>query len=96
MVVYAKSVACPIRHGGAAFGASSAFSSLSSFISFLPLIPIECCGTWVYVLSFLSGLIGAGASGFLLNNELIVEAGGLGAMLSQSSLPTSHSAGGWR
>ena len=77
LLAYARSRACGVRYKGAALGASGLFSSLSSFLSFMSLIPLGCCGTWIYVLSFLPGLIGAGASGFLIANSALIEAASL-------------------
>lgn len=77
LITYAKVKGCPVRHGAAASGTSGFFSGLSSFLSFLSLIPVGCCGTWIYVLSFLPGLVGVGASGFLITHGLELEATGL-------------------
>jgi hypothetical protein len=77
LLAYAKDKACLVRYRGTVVGASSFFSGFSSFLSFLALIPVGCCGTWIYVLSFLPGLIGAGASGFLIRNGLQFEFLGL-------------------
>jgi hypothetical protein len=77
LLAYAKDRACSIRYRGAVTGASGFSSGLSSFLSFLSLIPVGCCGSWVYVLSFLPGLIGAGASGFLIGKSLEIEVAGM-------------------
>jgi hypothetical protein len=77
LLAYAKDKACSIRYRGTAVGASGFFSGLSSFLSFLSLIPIGCCGTWIYVISFLPGLVGASASGFLIGNSTQIEVAGL-------------------
>jgi hypothetical protein len=76
----ARSRACAVKHGRTAASASGFFSGLSSLVSFVTLIPLGCCGTWVYVLSFLPGLIGTGASGFLVAESLQLEVAGLGLM----------------
>lgn len=80
LLAHAKKRACSVKHKGPVVGVSGLFSSLSSFLSFLSLIPVGCCGSWIYVLSFLPGLIGAGASGFLLANSFRIEVAGLGLM----------------
>ncbi len=77
LLAYAKDKACPVRYKGTIIGASGFFSGLSSFLSFLSLIPVGCCGTWIYVLAFLPGLIGTSASGFLIRNGLQFEFLGL-------------------
>ncbi|MDE1852522.1 MAG: hypothetical protein KGI38_02110 [Thaumarchaeota archaeon] len=80
LLAYARARACTIGHGAAAVGTSGILSGLSSFVSFLSLIPLGCCGTWVYILSFLPGLIGAGSSGFLIDNGFQLELASLGLM----------------
>jgi hypothetical protein len=80
LVSYANERGCSLKHRRAASGASGFLAGLSSFVSFLALIPLGCCGTWVYLVSFLPGFIGAGASGFILANGLQFEVLGLGLM----------------
>jgi hypothetical protein len=77
LLAYAKTRACSVRYKSSVIGASGFFSGLSSFLSFLSLIPVGCCGTWIYVISFLPGLVGASASGFLIENSLEIEVAGL-------------------
>ncbi len=77
LLAYARKMACLVKYKGTALGASGLFSGLSSFLSFLSLIPLGCCGTWIYVISFLPGLLGAGASGFLLANSPQIESASL-------------------
>lgn len=77
LLAYAQGKACTIRYRATTLGVSGFFSGLSSFLSFLSLIPVGCCGTWIYVLSFMPGLVGAGASGFLIANSSQIEAAGL-------------------
>jgi hypothetical protein len=84
LLSYAKAKACSLRNRNAVIGASGFFSGLSSFLSFLSLIPVGCCGTWVYVISFMPGLIGAGASGFLVRNSVQIE--GLSLALMATSV----------
>ena len=73
LLSFAKTKACSIRYKGAVIGTSGFFSGLSSFLSFLSLIPVGCCGTWIYIISFLPGLIGVSASGFLTGNSLQIQ-----------------------
>jgi len=77
LLAFAKVKGCSVRYGRTSAGASGLFSGLSSFLSFLSLISVGCCGSWIYVLSFLPGLIGAGASGFLIRNGIQFEFLGL-------------------
>jgi hypothetical protein len=77
LLSYARSKACGVKYGRTAVGASGIFSGFSSFFSFLALIPVGCCGTWLYLLSFLPGLIGVGASGFLVGNSVTLQVASL-------------------
>jgi hypothetical protein len=49
--------------GGAGSGAGTAFSS---FLSFFSLVPLGCCGTWLYILSFLPSILGGTLSATLI------------------------------
>ncbi len=62
---YAKTAGCNVRRKSLG-GSTGAFAALSSFFSYLALIPVGCCGLWLYVLSLLPGLIGVTASAFLI------------------------------
>jgi len=77
LVAYAKEKGCPVARGRTSSGTTGILSGLSSFLSFLSLIPLGCCGTWLYILSFLPGLLGTGVSGFLIGNALQLEFAGL-------------------
>ncbi len=50
-------------------GSAGFFSAFSSFISYFALIPVGCCGTWLYIISFLPGIIGTNASAFLIGDS---------------------------
>jgi len=80
LVTYAKDRGCPIKHGRSTVGTSGFFSGASSFLSFLSLVPVGCCGTWLYLISFLPGLLGTGLSGFLVTNGSVLAVGGLALM----------------
>lgn len=70
---YSKTVlGCPLSIGkrkGAAFGGNSGGTAASSFFSFFALVPLGCCGWWLYAISFLPGLFGVGVSGFLVDHS---------------------------
>jgi len=73
LIAYAKAIACPVARNKIIVGTSGISSSIASFFSFLSLIPVGCCGTWLYILSFLPGVVGTGASGFLIGHSLLVQ-----------------------
>lgn len=58
---YAKSLGCSINSKKGNSG-----TLLSGFFSFFALVPLGCCGTILYMLSFMPTLIGAGASAILI------------------------------
>jgi hypothetical protein len=82
LVTYAKEKGCPVAHGMTSSGTTGLFSGLSSFLSFLSLIPLGCCGTWLYILSFLPGLLGTGASAFFIAYAIQLEVAGLLLMVA--------------
>ncbi len=57
---------CSLKKRRMLTGGSGFVSAFSSFFSFFALIPVGCCGSWLYIISFLPGLIGTGTSGFLI------------------------------
>ncbi len=80
LLAFARGEACQIKHRDVAIGTSGVFSGLSSFLSFFSLIPVGCCGTWLYLLSFLPGLLGVNASAFLIAYSFQLEVIGLASM----------------
>ncbi len=61
IATYAKSLGCSINSKR-----SNSGTLLSGFFSFFALVPLGCCGTILYMLSFLPTIIGAGASAVLI------------------------------
>lgn len=49
-----------------AFGGNSGGTAAVSFFSFFSLVPLGCCGWWLYVLSLLPSVLGTGASAVLI------------------------------
>jgi len=80
LITYAKEKGCDLRRRKPLTGATGIFSASASFLSFLALIPVGCCGIWLYVLSFLPGIVGVGASAVLIEGSRIIAVIGLGLM----------------
>lgn len=80
-----KALGCRIgiRRG---IGGSSGGAATTSFLSFFSLVPLGCCGWWLYVLSLLPGVLGVGASAVLIEHSQLLAYLGLTAVLSISSL----------
>jgi hypothetical protein len=52
-------------------------SMASAFFSFFSLIGVGCCGTWLFILSQLPGVLGVGVSSFLTEYTVILAQLGL-------------------
>lgn len=76
---YAKSLPCRIKMAGTTSTTTSS-SALSAFFSFFSLVQVGCCGTWLYILSLLPGLLGVGMSGFIIQFSKILTTFGLFAI----------------
>jgi hypothetical protein len=61
---YGKSVGCRLDRKG--MGAGSGGTALGSFFSFFSLVPLGCCGSWLFVLSLLPSIFGSTLSVFLI------------------------------
>ena len=64
---YSKKFGCSISMKRRAAGGNSGSTAIASFFSFFSLIPLGCCGWWLYVISFFLGIFGNGVSAVLLN-----------------------------
>ncbi len=49
-----------------AFSGNSGSAAATSFFSFFSLVPLGCCGWWLYVLSLLPSVAGVGVSAVLI------------------------------
>jgi hypothetical protein len=76
IATYAKSLGCSINSKR-----SNSGTILSGFFSFFALVPLGCCGTILYMLSFLPTIIGAGASAVLIEYSQPLAYLGLAIML---------------
>ncbi|HET6517559.1 MAG TPA: hypothetical protein VFG25_04985 [Nitrosopumilaceae archaeon] len=61
-----KMLGCKLNVKKKAFGGNSGSTAATSFFSFFSLVPLGCCGWWLYVLSLLPGVLGASVSGVLI------------------------------
>lgn len=74
---YAIEKGCRIRHVKVVAGGTGVSSTFLSFVSFLSLVPVGCCGTWLYILSFVPSLLGASFAGLLIERSLELQLGSL-------------------
>ncbi|HET9807626.1 MAG TPA: hypothetical protein VFP49_12010 [Nitrososphaeraceae archaeon] len=52
-------------------------TALSSFFSFFSLVPLGCCGSWLFILSYLPMVFGSGTSVFMIKYSNILSYVGL-------------------
>lgn len=69
---------CRIGVPKKAFGGNSGGTAATSFFSFFSLVPLGCCGWWLYVLSLLPGVLGTGVSAVLIEHSQALAYLGLG------------------
>jgi hypothetical protein len=63
---YAKSFGCRLAIKRKTFGGNSGSTAFTSFLSFFSLVPLGCCGWWLYALSLLPSIFGTGLSAVLI------------------------------
>ena len=61
-----KLLGCRLNVKKKAFGGNAGSAGATSFFSFFSLVPLGCCGWWLYVLSLLPGIFGTGVSTVLI------------------------------
>ena len=61
-----KMLGCKLNIRKKAFGANTGSTAATSFFSFFSLVPLGCCGWWLYVLSLLPSVFGTGVTAVLI------------------------------
>ena len=61
-----KVLGCKLDVKKKAFGGNSGSTAATSFFSFFSLVPLGCCGWWLYALSLLPSVVGSGISAVLI------------------------------
>ena len=64
-----KQLGCKLNVKKKAFGANSGSTAATSFFSFFSLVPLGCCGWWLYVLSLLPSVFGTGVTAILIEHS---------------------------
>ncbi len=64
-----KLLGCKLKVRKKAFGGNSGSTAATSFFSFFSLVPLGCCGWWLYALSLLPSVVGTGVSAILIENS---------------------------
>jgi hypothetical protein len=64
-----KLLGCKLNMKKKAFGGNSGSTAATSFFSFFSLVPLGCCGWWLYALSLLPSVVGTGVSAILIEHS---------------------------
>lgn len=72
-----KMLGCKLDVKKKAFGANTGSTAATSFFSFFSLVPLGCCGWWLYALSLLPGIVGTGVSAVLIEYSQVLSYVGL-------------------
>ncbi len=67
-----KLLGCKLSIKKKAFGGNSGSVATTSFFSFFSLVPLGCCGWWLYALSLLPGILGTGATAVLIQYSQVL------------------------
>ena len=67
-----KLLGCSLKVKKKTFGGNSGSTAATSFFSFFSLIPLGCCGWWLYALSLLPGIVGTGISAVLIEYSTVL------------------------
>jgi len=86
LVEHGKRLGCKISIKKKAFGGNTSSTAATSFFSFFSLVPLGCCGWWLYVLSFLPSIFGTGISAVLIEYSQILAYAGLAIIFSFNGL----------
>jgi hypothetical protein len=72
-----KTLGCKLDIKKKAFGGNTGSTAATSFFSFFSLVPLGCCGWWLYALSLLPGIVGTGVSAILIEYSQVLAYVGL-------------------
>jgi len=81
-----KRLGCKLSIKKKAFGGNSSAAAATSFFSFFSLVPLGCCGWWLYVLSLLPSIFGTGVSAVLIEYSQTLAYAGLGVIFGFNAL----------
>ena len=81
-----KQLGCKLNIKKKAFGGNSGSTAATSFFSFFSLVPLGCCGWWLYALSLLPSVVGTGVSAILIEYSQILAYFGLAIIFGFNGL----------
>ena len=80
-----KLLGCKLNVKKKTFG-NSGSTAATSFFSFFSLVPLGCCGWWLYALSLLPSMVGTGISAVLIEHSQTLAYLGLAIIFSFDGL----------
>jgi hypothetical protein len=84
---YSRSLGCKIdKQKIGVFGGGVGSTALGSFFSFFSLVPLGCCGSWLFILSMLPTIFGSGFSAVLIQYSGTLSYIGLGIVFGFTGL----------
>jgi hypothetical protein len=84
---YSKGLGCKLdKKRKRIFGGGSGSTALSSFFSFFSLVPLGCCGSWLFILSMLPSIFGSSLSVVLIEYSKLLSYIGLAIVFSFAGL----------
>ena len=72
-----KLLGCTLSAKKKTFGGNTGSTAATSFFSFFSLVPLGCCGWWLYALSLLPSVVGTGVSAVLIEHSQVLSYLGL-------------------
>ena len=67
-----KMLGCKLSVKKKTFGGNTGSTAATSFFSFFSLVPLGCCGWWLYALSLLPSVVGTGVSAVLIEYSQVL------------------------
>jgi hypothetical protein len=67
-------------------GGSGGSTAISSFLSFFSLVPLGCCGSWLFILSVLPSVFGGTVSVILIEYSIVFSYVGLAIVIALAAL----------
>ena len=81
-----KLLGCKLSVKKKALGGNTGSAAATSFFSFFSLVPLGCCGWWLYALSLLPGIVGTGVSAVLIEYSQVLAYLGLAIIFGFAGL----------
>ena len=81
-----KQLGCKLSVKKKALSGNSGSVATTSFFSFFSLVPLGCCGWWLYALSLLPGIVGTGVSAVLIEYSQVLSYVGLAVIFGFAAL----------